>query len=405
MTRLSVLAHHKRFRRLFLARTISNLGNGVAPIAIAFGVLGLEGADASTLSIVLVAQAIPLLVVLPFGGVIADRVGRARVIGVTDTILGIDVLVIGALFVTGHASLAWLVPLQVIAGVLNGLWYPAFGGITADVVEEEHLQKANAFISIGSNSAAIAGAALGGVLVATIGAGPAILVDATSFILAGLLVWSIRYVSKPASSGENVLGDLLHGWRVFISFRWVVAVVLAFSFIVMCERAVAGVVGPVAAKQWYDGPSGWAVITGAEAVGLLVGGIAGSRFRPSRPLVVGCAMTLTSALYFVCLGLGLPLGIVAAAAFSWGLTMDLFFVLWFTAMQTHIPRESLSRVSSYDAFGSLMFGPIGLALAGPMLAGVGVTTTLLIAAGIVTVSVVGALCVRSVRELTWIDAA
>ena len=74
-TSTRALLGNARFRRLFLARTISNIGNGVAPIAIAFGVLSLPGATPTSLSIVLAAQALPLVLVLPIGGVVADRLG------------------------------------------------------------------------------------------------------------------------------------------------------------------------------------------------------------------------------------------------------------------------------------------------------------------------------------------
>ena len=67
------------YRRLFGARTISNIGNGIMPIALAFGVLELPGATPTSLSIVLAAQAVPLVIMLPIGGVVADRLGRARV--------------------------------------------------------------------------------------------------------------------------------------------------------------------------------------------------------------------------------------------------------------------------------------------------------------------------------------
>jgi MFS family permease len=105
------------FRRLFWSRAISNVGNGVAPIALAFGVLALPGATPTSLSIVLAAQAIPLVLMLPFGGVIADRLGRARVIMVTDALVSVFVMTMAILFITGHAN----VPILAILGALSGL--------------------------------------------------------------------------------------------------------------------------------------------------------------------------------------------------------------------------------------------------------------------------------------------
>ena len=388
------------YRRLFAARTISNIGNGIMPIALAFGVLALPGATPTSLSIVLAAQAVPLIVMLPIGGVIADRMGRARVIAVTDIVLSGFVATSAALFLTGNATVPLLAVLSFCAGVLNGLWWPAMSGLVPEVVtSEEHLQPANAYISVAANGGLVAGSAIGGLLVAAFGPGIAIAIDAASFLIAGLLVFSFRRVSKPHVSGESMLGDLAHGWRVFTSFRWVVVVVVAFSFIVMVLRGAEEVLGPVLAIERYGGAAGWAVVLGSVSAGLLVGALLASRVRVRRPMVFGMLITLVLPAWLVTLAFAMPLPVVAAGAFAWGLCMELFFILWMTALQTHVPREALSRVSAYDAMGSLMFGPIGLAMAGPIVAAVGLTASFLAAAAVATAAILATLLSRSVREL------
>ena len=394
------LLGNARFRRLFLARTISNIGNGVAPIAIAFGVLSLPGATPTSLSIVLAAQALPLVLVLPIGGVIADRLGRARVIAVTDIILSAFVMTTAVLFLTGNATVALLAILGAISGCLNALWWPAMSGLVPDVVEDEHLQPANAFVSVASNGGLIAGNAIGGLLVALVGSGWAIAVDSLSFLVAGALVFSMRDVSTPHRSGESTLADLAHGWRVFWSYRWVVVVVGAFSFIVMVWRGAEEVMGPVLAREIYGGAAGWALIMTFQSIGLLLGALVASRLRVQRPLVIGLLATLALPLWLITLALGLPLIWVAVGSFAFGVSLELLAVWWFTAMQTNIPREALSRVSAYDAMGSLMFGPIGLALAGPLIAGVGARAAFFIAAAVSAAAVLGALLFRSVRQLS-----
>ncbi len=394
------LLGNARFRRLFLARTISNIGNGVAPIAIAFGVLSLPGATPTSLSIVLAAQALPLVLVLPIGGVIADRLGRARVIAVTDIILSAFVMTTAVLFLTGNATIALLAILGAISGCLNALWWPAMSGLVPDVVEDEHLQPANAFVSVASNGGLIAGNAIGGLLVALVGSGWAIAVDSLSFLVAGALVFSMRDVSTPHRSGESTLADLAHGWRVFWSYRWVVVVVGAFSFIVMVWRGAEEVMGPVLAREIYGGAAGWALIMTFQSIGLLLGALVASRLRVQRPLVIGLLATLALPLWLITLALGLPLIWVAVGSFAFGVSLELLAVWWFTAMQTNIPREALSRVSAYDAMGSLMFGPIGLALAGPLIAGVGARAAFFIAAAVSAAAVLGALLFRSVRQLS-----
>ncbi len=399
-TSTRVLLANVQFRRLFFARTISNIGNGVAPIAIAFGVLSLPGATPTSLSIVLAAQAIPLVLVLPVGGVVADRLGRAKVIAITDLILSAFVMLTAALFLTGTATVPLLALIGAISGCLNALWWPAMSGLVPEVVDDEHLQPANAFVSVASNAGLIAGNAIGGVLVALIGSGWAIAVDSVSFIIAGLLVFSMRDVSSRHSSGESTFADLAHGWRVFWSYRWVVVIVGAFSFVIMVWRGAEEVMGPVLAREVYGGAAGWAFIMVFQSVGLLLGAVVASKLRVRRPLVVGMVAMLTLPLWLATLAFELPIGWVALGSFACGVSLELLAVWWFTAMQTNIPRDALSRVSAYDAMGSLMFGPIGLAISGPLIVSVGANEAFLIAAAVATAAILGSLLFRSVRQLS-----
>ena len=141
-------------------------------------------------------RSVVILLVLPFGGVIGDRVGAARMIASTDLVLSAVVVLEGALFITGHATVPILVVIAVVAGVLNGLWYPCFIGLVPDTVDEEHQQVANSFLTIATNVGYISGTAVAGILVATIGPGWAIVIDGLTFLVAGGLVFSIRHVSR-----------------------------------------------------------------------------------------------------------------------------------------------------------------------------------------------------------------
>ena len=113
-----------KFPTLFVARAVSNLGNGISPVALAFGVLAIPGADAGSLSLVAAARTFPILLLLIFGGAIADRYGRARVMGWSDIVLSVFIASIGIAFITEDATVAFLVVVGLFAGLLNGLWYP-----------------------------------------------------------------------------------------------------------------------------------------------------------------------------------------------------------------------------------------------------------------------------------------
>jgi hypothetical protein len=185
-----------------------------------------------------------------------------------------------------------------------------------------------------------------------------------------------------------------------VSYRWVVAIVGAFSLFVMVMRGSEEVLGPVLANEVYDGPRGWSAVMAAQAVGLLIGAMIATRIRPSRPLITGLLVSAVFPVFLLTLAFAAPLPVVVAVSFCWGIAFEFFLVLWMTAMQTNIPRDSLSRVSSYDALGSLMFGPIGLALAGPMVAITGLSTAFFVAAGVALAALAIPFFVRSVWTVT-----
>ena len=392
-----------RFRTLWFARLISNLGNGMAPTAISFGVLGLAGATPRDLGIVLAAQAIPLVLVLPLGGVIADRLPRAVIISVTDVILGGFVVVAGVLFITGNASITNLVVINAFGGVLNALWWPAFPGLVPAVMGDRDLQRANALIAIASNAGLISGAGLAGALIAAFGPGPAIVIDGVTFLVAGALVYSFRHVAKAQPSGESMMFDLNHGWQTFMSFRWLWVIVGAFSVIVACMRAGFDVGGPVLMKEQFDGATSWAIIQTAQAIGFLSGAVLAARIKPSRPLIYCLAVAAIMPLGLLAMALPTPVWVLAISGFLLGVSFEQWGVMWGTAMQTHIPRDALSRASAFDAMGSLVLGPVGLAVAGPIIAAFGLRTLFIGCAAVTALFLVLPLLEREVWNLRWLD--
>ncbi|MHB0928847.1 MAG: MFS transporter [Candidatus Nanopelagicales bacterium] len=404
MLKADSMFRNRRFRTLWLARLVSNLGNGMSPTALSFGILSLPGATARDLGFVLAAQAIPLVVLLPLGGVIADRLPRAVVISTTDMILGGFVVTSGTLFVTGHATVTNIAAINVVSGVLHALWWPAFPGLVPAVLGDRDLQRGNALIAVASNAGLISGAGVAGALIATLGPGTAIIIDGVTFLIAGALVFGFRDVAKAQPSGESMLFDLNHGWKTFVSFRWLWVVVAVFGIIMGCIRAAFDVGGPVLMRQSFDGPTSWAFIQTAQAIGFLAGALLAARIRPQRPLVYCLLVSVVIPTYMLAMSVPFAVPALAFFAFLLGVCFDQWGVMWGTAMQTHIPREALSRASAFDAMGSLLFGPVGLAVAGPVIAAFGLRPLFVGAAALTTVLLVLPLLEPEVRNLRWIDA-
>ena len=390
------------FRTLLIARIISNLGNGVAPIALAFGVLGLEGATPTTLSIVMAAQMGPMVLFMLFGGVLADRFPRAMVVGVSDIFLSGFVILNGVMLIQGSATVLSLAVIAFISGSLNALWWPAFAGLIPEIVSEDDLQSANSVVGLGANAANIAGTVAGGIIVAGIGAGWALVADGISFFVAGMLVFTLRSFGKTREQTEHsptVFQDMAHGWKEFSSRSWVVAVVAGYAIIAMIFESVFAVVGPVHAEEVLGGPKPWSWILAALSAGMVAGVLVSMKVRPRHPLVIGLGAQLGVVIWIFTMGVTNWIPLIMVSAFFAGIALDFFMVLWQTAMQTNIPRESLSRVTSYDAFGSLALAPLGLIIAGPLTERFGSETTLIAMAALFLLVLGLMLAVPGVRKL------
>jgi MFS family permease len=395
--RLGPLAE-REFRLLFGARTISFVGGAFANVALAFAVLELTGSKAD-LGYVLAARTVPMVVFLLVGGIWADRLPRHYVMVASNLLSGASQAAIAALLFFGHAQIWQLAALAAVNGASSAFFFPASTGIIPQTVPEALLQEANAVLRLGRNSSVIFGSALAGLVIAATSPATGIAVDAASFLVAAWLTARMRVPSSLRMESSNFFADLALGWREFSSRAWLWSMVLQFSVVNAVEQGSQSVLGPAVARGHYHGAAGWGLITAAETVGLLVGGLMMLRARPQRMLLVATlGMVLTVPLLF---GLAIPLPLVSVLvlAFAAGLGIETFGVLWDTTMQQEIPQDRLSRVYSYDALGSFALIPLGLAAAGPLAETFGTRATL-IAAGLFSLgATLSVLVVREVREL------
>jgi MFS family permease len=142
------------------------------------------------------------------------------------------------------------------------------------------------------------------------------------------------------------------------------------------ERAVYSVLGPLVADEKLGGPKPWSIILAAWAVGSVVGVVFAGKVRPRFPIRVAIIVQFPVFLWFFSLANTTNILIISIISFFVGIAFDFFYVLWVTTLQQHIPKESLSKVMSYDVLGSLALAPIGIAVAGPIAENVGTSTIL-----------------------------
>jgi len=394
------------FRWLLAARTTSILGNAVAPIALAFAVLDLTG-SAADLGLVVASRSVANVAVLLFGGVIADRLPRDVVLVGTSFAAAVTQGAVAALVITGSASIPSLVVLSVLNGAVAAVSLPAAGALVPDTVPETQLRPANALLRLGLNGGSILGASAGAGLVAVVGPGWGLAVDAAGFTVAGVLFGRMRLPRGAAEAGQtertSVVADLREGWREFVGRRWVWIVALQFAVLNAAFVGATAVLGPVVADASF-GRAAWGLVVAALSVGLAVGAVVALRWHPRHALGIGVALMVVAAVPVLTLALrpSVPALIVSFAVA--GAAIEVFSIAWDQSLQTNVPRDVLARVYSYDAVGSVVAVPFGEALVGPLAHTVGTTPTLLGCAVLIVVATLAAAVTPSVRRVTVLEA-
>ena len=386
------------FRYLFAARAISYVGTYLAPIAVAFAVLG-EGGGATAVGLAFAAWTLAQVAMLAVGGVIGDRIPRRTVMIGSDVASTIVRTTMGVLLVSGHAQVWQLIALQACGGAAVAFYSPASYGLIREVVPEDQLQQANGLLAIARYASFPLGAAVGGSIIILVGTGAALLVDAGTYATSALLLSRIR-VESIARAGAGFIRELREGWSAFVEQTWVWVLVLYVSLYFLLTYAPFFVLGPYIANHSMDGARSWTPVVVGEGVGALLGGIAGLRWRPQEPMVKTGLLLMVSAAQNLVLAFRPETALLTATAMGSGFAFALGSVVWDTTLQRKIAPEKLARVASYGWMGAMVFLPAGYALAGPIAMAIGLKTYLVIAAGWIVASTLFVIRLRAVREVS-----
>jgi MFS family permease len=393
----------REFRLLWFSRVVSDFGDRFGTIGLAFAVLAIEE-SASALAYVLAARTVASVSLFLVAGVWADRLPRQRVMFVSDVGRGLATAVMAVLLLTGRAEIWHLIMLAGVYGASEAFFGPASQGLVPQTVSAKRLQQANGLMSLSRNVTTIAGPAVAGVVIALSSPGWAIAVDAATFAVSAAFLLLLRIAfTKPEK--QTFLADLGEGWAEFTSRTWVWVCVTYFALFQFAAIAPFFVLGPLIAEQELDGASDYAIISAFAGVGSVIGSLAAIRFEPERQLVATFLSALLWAPVLITYALAAPVWVISAFAVGAAAGVNFAGTLWFTTLQQHVPQHALSRVSSYDWAGSLLFLPLGYVLVGPLAESFGAADVLYAAAAWTIFSSVAILAIPSVRNLGSTAAA
>ncbi|MGW7452854.1 MFS transporter [Streptomyces sp. NPDC054787] len=382
------------------AAVVTNLGSHGALIAAAFAVQE-AGGGAGDLGLVAAARTVPLVLFLLVGGAIADRLPRHRVMVAANALNCLSQAAFALLVLAGDPQLWQMMLLTALCGTGTAFFNPAAEGMLLATVSGEHANRAFALFRMAMNGAGIGGAALGGAMVALMGPGWVLAVDAAAFAVGGALraFLDVGHIEERAPGG-GLLADLREGWVEVRTRPWLWSIVLQFSVVVAVVGAAEAVYGPLVARDRLGGAAPWGLALAFFGLGTIAGAALMIVWKPHRLLLVATLCVFPLALPSAGLAVPLPVAGLCAVMLVSGAAIEVFGVSWMTTMHQEIPEEKFSRVSAYDWFGSVSMLPLATALAGPAESAFGRTEALWGCAALVVLATALVLLVPDVRRMT-----
>jgi MFS family permease len=356
---------HRNFQLFFSGQLISLIGTWMQSIAESWLVYRKTG-SALLLGATAFASQIPVFVVAPLGGIVADRFNRQRVVIGTQISSMILALVFATLTLTGLIQVWHIFVLALLLGVVNAFDIPARQSFLVDMVGKEDLMNAIALNSTMFNGARIIGPSIAGILVARIGEGWCFLANGLSYIavISGLLMMRVTKPARLASHGP-ALAHLIEGYRFARHTAPIRSLLLLLGLVSLVAMPYT-VLMPVFADQiLHGGARGLGILMGATGVGAMFGALT----LATRSGVLGLGRWVA----FSCGGFGLFLAAFSFSHHFWlsaalllpvGFCMMLGMSSSNTLIQAMTPDHLRGRVMAMYTMMFMGMAPFGSLFAG-----------------------------------------
>jgi MFS family permease len=360
---------HRNFQLFFGGQLISLIGTWMQSVAQAWLVYRLTGSSV-LLGLVGFSSQIPVFLLAPIGGIVADRKNRHRIIIVTQTIAMLLAFALSALTLTGVIEVWHVFVFAAMLGVINSFDIPARQAFIVDMVGKEDLINAIALNSSMFNGARIIGPAIAGVVVAAIGEGWCFFANGASYIavIAGLLMMKVVARPRPGPSASP-LADIIEGFKFAGQTGPIRALLLLLGIVSLAGMPYAVLMPIIADRILHGGASGLGILMGASGVGALAGALS----LAGRKGVAGLGRWVA----FSSAGFGVGLILFAQSRTFWlsaallvpvGLFMMVQMASSNTLIQTMVPDHLRGRVMAVYSMMFMGMAPLGSLLAG-LLAG------------------------------------
>jgi MFS family permease len=371
-SRLGVL-QNRNFTLLWTGSIVSNTGSWMQIVAQAFLVFELSGSP-FLLGVVGMARAIPMIILPPFGGVIADRFPRLKLLKVTQVANFFVAFLQGAVVSLGIVTIWQLALLGLFAGMVNAFDNPTRQALLPDLVKREHLNKAIALNSSAWQGSALFGPTLAGVFIAAFGVAEAFYINAFSYLAVLIALYWMRDVPEhnAARSNVTITSDLVAGLK-YVRGTSLICVLLAMAAVTsIFGRSFQQLLPVFASDVFHKGGLGLGIMFSAPGAGTLFGASAIAVVRDSQAkgrMFIGGALLFSVLVAWFALNRSFGLSLVLL--FGTGVASIVFSSFMTTMIQLEAPDGMRGRVMSLVTVTMQGFTPIGTLLTGALATQVG----------------------------------
>jgi MFS family permease len=390
---------HRDFRLLWTGQTVSRLGNFIYGVALPFQILALGGSPLQ-LGVTAAISTGTMLVFVLAGGAIVDRLPRRVVILASDFTSGTVVSAVAVLGLAGALRVEHLYVAAAFFGMTSAFFMPAMTAIVPELVPAEVLQSGNALDGLSRQAARVSGPVVGGLIVAAAGAPVAFAIDALTFFVSFVALWLARPPRREPPAPAPLLKQVREGISFTFSLPWLWITIAIFAVVNLTFSGPLTVALPLLVRDVLHGDARlFGVIGTAVGAGEICGTLLSGQFPVRRTGIVMYAWAILSGVALAAIGLVATLPDIYVFAFAQGLSLVGFQILWDTSLQRHVPREILGRVSSVDAFGSILLLPLGPLIFAALVERFGPAATFVLGGVASAALCLAALGVRPIRDL------
>lgn len=399
-TTLGALLRDSRYLAFWLGQVTSVVGNGIRIVALP--ALILSAHDGRTYGLVLAVDSLFAVLLLLFGGAIADRYSRTSVMAWSDVIRAIGIT--GYLVFGGTTQMTGLLISAALVGAGAAAFEPAHRAALPQIVPDALRQKANSLDAATRQLGLAVGAGLGGVLVATVGPQKALIIDVATFAVSLITLFWIRLppVDRSAeaeSARTSLFAEVKEGISQVRRRAWVWVIMVQGTVQVFLVFAPYFALVPIASAERY-GVAAYGWISASGSIGMIVGSTLAGRVTTMRPGLWAMNALAPSALLPLCLAFHVPLAVFCVAGFLAWLGVGIFVVFWFTALQREFPQEVQGRVFALESVATFGLEPIALAVAPILAYQIGLTSFAVFATIVLVITTYAVLFVRGAVALS-----